>query len=175
MTHRLTSVYISSWKSGFLSTQLKSREIDFLGGAFEVHHYSQVTGRLIKKANPRPKESPLKVTFHDPCYLGRHNKEYRAPRTVLRSLSGIRLMEMDRSKDDALCCGGGGGNFFTDLLGLGPDSPARTRVREAAETGAEVLVVACPNCAKMLEDGVKAEVLEDKLKVMDLAELVQAP
>ncbi len=146
-----------------------------LGGAFEVHHYSQVMGRLIKKANPRPKESPLKVTFHDPCYLGRHNKEYRAPRTVLRGLPGIRLIEMDRSKDDALCCGGGGGNFFTDLLGLGPDSPARVRVREAAETGVEVLVVACPNCAKMLEDGVKAEVLEDKLKVMDLAELVQAP
>jgi len=146
-----------------------------LGGAFEVYHYSQVMGRLIKKANPRPKESPLKVTFHDPCYLGRHNKEYRAPRTVLRGLPGIRLIEMDRSKDDALCCGGGGGNFFTDLLGLGPDSPARTRVREAAETGVEVLVVACPNCAKMLEDGVKAEVLEDKLKVMDLAELVQAP
>ena len=146
-----------------------------LGGAFEVHHYSQVMGRLIKKANPRPKENPLKVTFHDPCYLGRHNKEYRAPRTVLRGLPGIRLIEMDRSKDDALCCGGGGGNFFTDLLGRGPDSPARARVREAAETGVEILVVACPNCAKMLEDGVKAEVLEDKLKVMDLAELVQAP
>ena len=146
-----------------------------LGGEFEVYHYSQVMGRLIKKANPRPKESPLKVTFHDPCYLGRHNKEYRAPRMVLRGLPGIRLIEMDRSKDDALCCGGGGGNFFTDLLGLGPDSPARVRVREAAETGVEILVVACPNCAKMLEDGVKAEVLEDKLKVMDLAELVQAP
>ena len=85
------------------------------------------------------------------------------------------MYELRYDGENALCCGGGGGNFFTDLLGRGPDSPARARVREAAETGVEVLVVACPNCAKMLEDGVKAEVLEDRLKVMDVAELVQAP
>ena len=88
-----------------------------LGGAFEVYHYSQVMGRLIKKANPTPKGRPLKVTFHDPCYLGRHNKEYRAPRTVLRGLPGIRLIEMDRSEDDALSCGGGGGNVWRPEMG----------------------------------------------------------
>lgn len=81
---------------------------------------------------------------------------------------------MDRSKENALCCGGGGGNFFTDLLG-GPDSPARARVREAVDTGAQILAVACPNCARMLEDAVKVEELEDQIRVMDLAEIVQAP
>jgi Fe-S oxidoreductase len=80
---------------------------------------------------------------------------------------------MDRTMADALCCGGGGGNFFTDVLGGGPDSSSRVRVREAAETGAEVLAVACPKCAKMLEDAIKAESLEPQLRVMDLAEIVE--
>ncbi|NIP98623.1 MAG: (Fe-S)-binding protein, partial [Akkermansiaceae bacterium] len=73
---------------------------------------------------------------------------------------GLELAEMDRAMGDALCCGGGGGNFFTDVLGGGADSSCRVRVREAAETGAQVLAVACPKCAKMFEDAVKAENLE---------------
>ena len=80
---------------------------------------------------------------------------------------------MNRSKENAFCCGGGGENFFTDLLGSGPESPARSRVREAAETGAAILAVACPNCAKMLEDAVKAENLEEKIAVKDIAEIIQ--
>jgi Fe-S oxidoreductase len=146
-----------------------------LGGEFQVYHYSQVLGRLISKVNLKAKQSPLQVTYHDPCYLGRHHKEYKAPRRVLRALRGVQLTEMARAEANALCCGGGGGNFFTDVLGPGPDSPARVRVREAVETGAEIIAVACPNCAKMLEDAVKAELLDDKLAVMDLAELVQLP
>ena len=82
---------------------------------------------------------------------------------------------MCRAEQNALCCGGGGGNFFTDVLGTGPDSPARVRVREALDTGAEIITVACPSCAKMIEDAVKAEFLDDKLAVMDLAELVLLP
>jgi Fe-S oxidoreductase len=74
---------------------------------------------------------------------------------------------------DALCCGGGGGNFFTDVLGSGADSASRVRVREAAETGAQVLAVACPKCAKMLEDAVQVEDLENELRVMDIAEIVE--
>jgi Fe-S oxidoreductase len=88
---------------------------------------------------------------------------------------GVERVEREYEGENALCCGGGGGNFFTDVLGPGPDSPARVRVREAVETGAEIIAVACPNCAKMLEDAVKAELLDDKLAVMDLAELVQLP
>lgn len=144
-------------------------------GGFEVHHYSQILGKEIKKVGPAPKESALRVIFHDPCYLGRHNKEYKAPRKVLQAMRGVQVMEMPRSKEDALCCGGGGGNFFTDILGTGPDSPARVRVREAAETGADIIAVACPNCARMLEDAVNAEALDGQLAVMDLAEIIQAP
>jgi Fe-S oxidoreductase len=80
---------------------------------------------------------------------------------------------MDRIKENALCCGGGGGNFFTDLLGGGPDSPARARVREALDTGANIIAVACPQCAKMLEDAAKAELSDEELRVLDLAEIVQ--
>ncbi len=141
-----------------------------LGGSFQVLHYSQV---LAQKA-PAPAgelKSPLKVTFHDPCYLGRHNKDYLTPRAVLQALPGVELAEMDRSMADALCCGGGDGNFFTDVLGSGPESPARKRVREAAETGADVLAVACPKCARMLDDAVKDEDLDARLRVMDLAEI----
>jgi Fe-S oxidoreductase len=127
----------------------------------------------MKKAQFGPAKDTIKVTFHDPCYLGRHNREYDAPRKALRMLPGVHLVEMDRFKENALCCGGGGGNFFTDLLGGGPDSPARTRVREAFETGANIIAVACPQCAKMLEDAVKAELLDEKLRVLDLAEIVQ--
>jgi Fe-S oxidoreductase len=145
------------------------------GGTFEVHHYSQLLagllpGRQLGQADARP----LRVAFHDPCYLGRHNKDYLTPRAVLGALPGLELAEMDRTMGDALCCGGGGGNFFTDVLGGGADSSSRVRVREAAETGAEVLAVACPKCAKMLEDAIKVEDLEDELRVMDLAEIVEA-
>ncbi|MBW1710574.1 MAG: (Fe-S)-binding protein [Deltaproteobacteria bacterium] len=143
------------------------------GGNFEVRHYSQVLADLMEKERKYENNIPLKVTFHDPCYLGRHNWEYQAPRTVLQTLPGIEFKEMDRIKADALCCGGGGGNFYTDVLGGGFESPARVRVREAFETGAEVLAAACPKCVKMFEDAIKAEELEDRMQVMDLAEIVQ--
>ena len=81
---------------------------------------------------------------------------------------------MERTEKNALCCGGGGGNLFTDILGTGPDSPARVRVREAAGTGAGILAVACPGCMRMLNDAVKAEELESKLRIMDVAELVNS-
>ena len=143
-------------------------------GTFEVYHYSQIFQQLMGEEVCALVDRPLRITFHDPCYLGRHNKEYMAPRLVLGALPGVELIEMDRSMADALCCGGGGGNFFTDLLGGGADSPARVRVREAAQVGAEILAVACPKCAKMLEDAIKSESLEKQLRVMDLAEIVRA-
>jgi Fe-S oxidoreductase len=144
------------------------------GGAFEVHHYPQVlAGLLANKKFGRKDPRPLRVTFHDPCYLGRHNKDYSTPRAVLGALPGLELVEMERSMADALCCGGGGGNFFTDVLGGGAESASRVRVREAALTGAQILAVACPKCAKMLEDAIQAEALEEELRVMDVAELVE--
>ncbi len=144
------------------------------GGSFETVHYPQLLAGLMDKAElPREKE-PLRVAFHDPCYLGRHNQDYLSPRAVLGALPGVELVEMDRAMADALCCGGGGGNFFTDVLGGGADSSSRVRVREAAATGADVLAVACPKCARMFDDAIKTENLEDGLRVMDIAEVVQA-
>jgi len=149
-------------------------EYPLFGGNYQVLHYSQVLAGLLDKRDPGGAGEPFRVTFHDPCYLGRHNMDYVTPRSVIGSLPGVELVEMDRMGKDALCCGGGGGNFFTDLLGGGPDTPSRVRVREAAEINASVLAVACPKCAKMLDDAVKAEGIGDRLKVMDLAELVNS-
>ena len=143
-----------------------------LGGDFQVYHYSQILEPLVEKSVNASDRTKVKVTFHDPCYLGRHNKQYEVPRRVLKALPGVELVEMDRAMEDALCCGGGGGNFVTDILGGGPDSPSRVRVREAAKTGAGILAVACPNCAKMLEDAVNTEDLQESLRVMDLSEIV---
>jgi Fe-S oxidoreductase len=84
----------------------------------------------------------------------------------------LTLIEMEKNRDSALCCGGGGGNFYIDFLGGSADSPSRRRVREAYETGANVLAVACPTCLTMLEDALKSEELEGKLVVKDISEIV---
>ena len=97
---------------------------------------------------------------------------YTAPREILKGIPGLELVEMNRNRENAFCCGGGGGNFFTDILGVGEESPGRIRVREALDTGAEILAVACPMCSKMLDDAVKAEEVEEKIKVQDVAEIV---
>lgn len=143
-----------------------------LGGEFQVYHYTQIIAPLIQAGKIPLKKCERKVTYHDPCYLGRHNGEYSAPRKVLGAIPGLELIEMDQNRENAFCCGGGGGNFFTDILGGGEDSPSRVRVRKALDTGAEMIAVACPQCAKMLDDAIKIEQLEDKLEVLDVAEMV---
>lgn len=143
-----------------------------LGGEFEVYHYTQVLAPLIQEGKITLKEYNAKVTYHDPCYLGRHNGEYGAPREILKAVPGLELFEMERSKGNAFCCGGGGGNFFTDILGGGEEGPARIRVREALDTGTEIIAVACPQCAKMLDDAVKSEELDERLAVKDVGEIV---
>jgi Fe-S oxidoreductase len=80
---------------------------------------------------------------------------------------------MERNRENAFCCGGGGANFYTDILGGGKDSPSRIRVREAHDTGANVLAVSCPICMLMLTDAVKTEGLEERLVVKDISEIVK--
>ena len=143
------------------------------GGDFEVLHQTQVLRNLIRDGRlDISKGFNARVTFHDPCFLGRWNAEYEASRAILKAIPGITLIEMEKNRDSALCCGGGGGNFYIDFLGGSPDSPSRRRVREAYETGANVLAVACPTCLTMLEDALKSEELEDKLSVKDISEIV---
>jgi len=142
------------------------------GGNFEVLHQTQVLRNLIRDNRLDISTGfNARVTFHDPCFLGRWNSEYEAPRAILRAVPGITLLEMEKNRDSALCCGGGGGNFYIDFLGGSADSPARRRVREAYETSANVLAVACPTCLTMLEDAVKSEELEGKLVVKDISEI----
>ncbi len=114
------------------------RDYPALRGTFEVFHFTEVLADWLRREKPTMNPWAVKVTYHDPCYLGRHNLVYEAPRSVLKAVPGLELREMRRHGKNAFCCGGGGGNFFTDLLGVGEDRPARVRVREARETGAEV-------------------------------------
>jgi Fe-S oxidoreductase len=148
------------------------KEYPELGGSFEVYHYSQILAPLIQAAKIPLADYQARVSFHDPCYLGRHQGVYDAPREILHAVPGLDLVEMGRHRENAFCCGGGGGNFFTDILGKGEESPGRLRVREAADVGVEVIAVACPQCARMLDDALKIEELDDRLEVLDIAEIV---
>jgi len=143
------------------------------GGSFELCHYTQLLNDLIKKNKIKPSRAKAKVTYQDPCFLGRYNNIYDEPRQILQSIPGIELVEMERNRRDAFCCGGGSGNFVTDLLAGSTDSPARVRAREAYETGAATLAVACPSCLTMLTDAVKAEDLDDKLAVKDISQILK--
>jgi len=143
------------------------------GGNFEVFHSTQLIRDLVIKGKVKlTKKVNARVTYHDPCWLGRRNGEYEAPREILQAVPGIELVEMPRNRQYAYCCGGGGGNFISDLLGGGERAPARIRVREAVETGADLLVVACPTCARMLGDAIKSEDLDDRLNVRGIPEIV---
>jgi len=141
---------------------------------FEVWHYTNVLGKLIEPGKIKPSAKlNLKVTYHDPCFLGRHAGEYEAPRRILKAIPGVELVEMARNRENSFCCGGGSGNFYTDFFGGGENSPARIRVREAYQTGASVIAVACPACAVMLGEAVKDEGLAGKLAVKDVAEILR--
>lgn len=141
------------------------------GGAFEVYHHSEYLARLVDEGRLSPSpESTKTAAFHDPCYLGRQNGVYDAPRQLVRIASRGRMVEMKRSRAESFCCGGGGGMSFVD-------EPAGQRVnqeraREAVETGADVVAVGCPFCMTMMEDGVNARRGDRDVRVMDLAELL---
>jgi len=143
-----------------------------LGGNFEVIHYSRLLAELIKEGRLKPtKELNKKVTYHDPCYLGRHNGIYDEPREVLQSLLGIELVEMPRSRENSLCCGGGGGGIWMETKK--GERFADIRLEEAIETGASVLAVACPFCMSMFEDSVLSLDKGDIIEIKDIAELLQ--
>jgi Fe-S oxidoreductase len=147
-------------------------EYPALGGTYQVFHYTQILAARVGDLALNDNLSKIRVTYHDPCYLGRHNREYWAARKVLAAIPGLEMREMDRCMQDALCCGGGGGNLFTDVLGNGPESPARNRVAEALDTDAEILAVSCPTCAVMLGDAVKSNNMEGRIQVKEISEIV---
>ena len=137
-----------------------------------VEHISQFIAREVKagKINFKPVPEDRVYTYHDPCYLGRHNQVYEDPRDVLDAIPGMKRVEMQRSRDRSFCCGGGGLMLFYE-----PKEDERIgvkRVRMAAEAGANVIVTACPFCMVNLEDAIKVAGLEGKMTAIDLAELV---
>ncbi len=133
-------------------------------------HYTVFLDELIAEGKIELGRSRFsKVTFHDPCYLGRWAGIYDPPRRVIEAVPGLTLVEMARSREKSLCCGGGGGRAFMDFDA--PDKPAEIRIREAAAAGVEAVVTACPLCLIMLEDALKTSGLEGELAVIDLAEL----
>lgn len=143
------------------------------GGNYEVEHASAFIARLLNE-NRIPLKKKLdgrRVTFHDPCHLGRYNKGYDGPREAIRSL-GVDLVEMRRSRDNSFCCGAGGGRIWTpDPVGL--EKPSENRVREAAGIeGLETIVVSCPKCMNMLEDARKTTNNEENFEIREVIELV---
>ncbi|MDR9449681.1 MAG: (Fe-S)-binding protein, partial [Acidimicrobiia bacterium] len=142
-----------------------------LGGEYEVLHHSQLlmslvdAGRLTAEGN-----GGKKVTYHDPCYLGRHNDIFVAPRAVIASIGGVDLIEMDRSCNQSLCCGAGGAQFWMEEQ-IG-QKVGNERAGEALATGADEVAVACPFCYIMLDDGVKELGRGDDVAVRDIAEIL---
>ncbi len=143
-----------------------------LGGKFEVWHFSQYLAELIKEGRLKfTQEINKRVTYHDPCYLGRHNDIYQAPRQVLESIPGLELVEMAYCRENSLCCGGGGGRIWMETKK--GERFSDTRIEQALEVGAEIMAVACPYCMSNLDDSLLTSGKEESLEIRDIAELVQ--
>ena len=141
----------------------------------EIIHHSVLLQKLLAEKKITLKENSTEFTFHDPCYLGRYNNEYEAPRETLRSIKGLRIIEMEQSKNKSMCCGAGGGHFWMDLKKGKRVNVLRTE--QAAETGAKNIATACPFCLQMMEDGVKLVDQGDisttsNMIVKDIAEVI---
>ena len=139
---------------------------------FEVVHITQYLFELINEGRLKfTKEYKKRVTYHDPCYLGRHNGIYDEPREVLKKIPGLDLIEMADSREDSLCCGGGGGRIWMDTPK--DERFSGLRVEQAIEVGAEVLAVSCPYCMILLKDSVMSAHKTDVIQIKDITEIVQ--
>ncbi len=137
---------------------------------FAPLHYTQLLDSLIQEGQLTISQSfDHRVSFHDPCFLGRWNNEYEAPRRILGEIPGLTLVEMERHGQEALCCGGGGGRMWMETP-IG-ERFSDERVLEAQATGADKIATACPYCITCLEDSIKAQGLEN-LEVLDIAEIL---
>jgi Fe-S oxidoreductase len=139
---------------------------------FEVVHISQYLFELVNDGRLQFKSDfAKKVTYHDPCYLGRHNGIYDQPRGVLKKIPGLELNEMAEYRSDSLCCGGGGGRVWMETQKS--ERFSDLRITQALEAGAQVLATSCPYCITMLEDSRKTMDATEKIEVMDITEIVQ--
>ncbi len=145
-----------------------------LEGNFEVIHHTQFLQQLIAQGKLKIEGDKFKdktLTYHDPCYLGRANGEYDAPREVLNAIPS-KTVEMKRNKSNALCCGAGGGQMFKEAE-EGDKEVFIERIEDALATNANVVVTACPYCMVMMTDGLKYKNKEEEIKNYDIAELIE--
>ena len=141
-----------------------------LGGSYDVKHHTEFIEELINDGKLKlSKELRKKVTFHDPCYLGRGNKVYNAPRNLIEKMNADSY-EMPRNKKSSLCCGAGGGQMFKDAEN-GSKEINIERTEEALKLEPDIIITACPFCNIMMTDGVKL-IKEGSSQVMDIAELI---
>ncbi|MDO4783071.1 MAG: (Fe-S)-binding protein [Capnocytophaga felis] len=148
-------------------------EYPALGGDYKVWHHTQYLKKLISEGKlsvNRDRLNGKRITFHDPCYLGRGNNIYDAPREVLQVL-GANLTEMKKSKKRSLCCGAGGAQMFKEPEKGNKDINV-LRTEHALETQPNIIATACPFCNTMLTDGIKFKEKEDSVEVLDIAELL---
>ena len=144
-----------------------------LGGNFNVFHHSQFLKRLLSSGKLKvegEKFKGKKITYHDPCYLGRANNEYKAPRELIEKLQA-NLLEMKNSKSNGLCCGAGGAQMFKEPE-KGDKDINILRTEEALDTNPEIIATACPFCNTMITDGIKNKDKEKEVSIMDIAELI---
>ncbi len=143
-----------------------------LGGEFKLLHHSEFIDKLIEenKISLENDKKSHKITYHDSCYLGRYNSIYDQPRSSLKAIDGIELVEMDRSFNNGFCCGAGGGRMFLEETEGTRINEVRTK--EAINTNADTVATACPFCMTMLSDGIKTLEKTDEIEVRDIAEIV---
>jgi heterodisulfide reductase subunit D len=144
-----------------------------LGGNYEVIHHTRFLRDRLEDGSLKIPEGALKgrtITYHDPCYLGRANGEYKAPRQILGSLAATTT-EMRRNRSFALCCGAGGGQMFKEAE-KGEKEVFMERTEEALGTGADIIATACPYCMVMMTDGLKYKNRQEDVRNCDIAELV---
>jgi Fe-S oxidoreductase len=142
-----------------------------MGGDFEVFHHTEfIAEQIQKKRIELPHGDNVSVTYHDPCYLGRHNGDYMAARKALESIPGVNPVEMEKNRKDSLCCGGGGGRLWLEE-NIGRRI-SDMRFEQAVETDAEMIVTACPYCLQMFESEASGREGEGSVEVKDIAELV---
>jgi Fe-S oxidoreductase len=141
------------------------------GGSYEVLHHTELLARLLDEGRLAPSEEVgTLLTYHDPCYLGRHNEIYGPPRQLLDAVPGVRQVEMPRHHQRGLCCGAGGSRMWMEER-IGKRINAE-RMDEAASTGAQTVGVSCPYCLIMLDDGAKAREAGPPLEVLDVAQVI---
>ncbi len=147
-------------------------EYPHLGGQFRVLHYSELVADLIAEGRIKPVATiESTVAYHDSCYLGRHNGIYDPPRRIANAIPGVRLVEMERRREQGFCCGAGGGHMWME------ESRGRRvnhmRTEQALDTGADTVGVSCPFCLQMFEEGIQSAGVDDRKQVKDLLEILE--